>query len=356
MALRKNYIDNVRWIFVLLLFPYHTFRVYDTFDESFYIKGENIQAVSNFIIAAGPWLMPFLFLLSGISSIYALKKRTAKEYIKERMSKLLIPFLFGVLLLVPIQTYFAEVFHNGYTGNYFEQYVLFFTKPTDLSGYRGGFTPAHLWFILYLFIISIAALPVMYFYKKSVKKLPVDTIPLPVLLLFFIIPGFTQVLLDISGKSIGEYLAWFLIGYFFISSDAIQEKLQKYRFLLLGFTVPCMIVYTLYWETILSYNQILFEFIYFIYAWFAILTIIGLGKQYLNFTNSTTAYLSRSSFSIYVFHQQWIVITAYFSILWIYNIPLQMIIIVFTSVIFTFLTYEIFRRFSMTRFMFAIKK
>jgi len=35
------------------------------------------------------------------------------------------------------------VFHNGYTGNCFEQYILFFTKLTDLSGYNGGFTPAH---------------------------------------------------------------------------------------------------------------------------------------------------------------------------------------------------------------------
>jgi hypothetical protein len=270
--------------------------------------------------------------------------------------KLLIPFLFGVLLLVPIQTYFAEVFHNGYTGNFFQQYILFFTKSTDLSGYHGGFTPAHLWFILYLFVISIVALPVMYFYMKSVKKLPVDKIPLPVLLLFFIIPGFSQVILDIAGKSIGEYLTWFLFGYFFVSSDVIQEKLQKYRFLLLGFTVPCMIVFTVYGEALQGYNHILFELLYFIYAWLAILTILGLGKQYLDFTNRTTAYLSQSSFSIYVFHQQWIVITAYFSVMWIHNIPLQMISIICTSIIFTFLTYEIFRRFSVTRFMFSIKK
>ena len=94
-----------------------------------------------------------------MSSAYAPDKRTNCEYVKERIFKLLIPFVVGTLVVVPAQTYFAERFHNGYTGGYLHQYVLFFTGPTDLTGYRGGFTPAHLWFLLYLFIISVAALP-----------------------------------------------------------------------------------------------------------------------------------------------------------------------------------------------------
>ena len=36
-----------------------------------------------------------------------------------------------------------------------------FTHLTDLSGYDGAFTPGHLWFILFLFLISLAALPVL---------------------------------------------------------------------------------------------------------------------------------------------------------------------------------------------------
>jgi hypothetical protein len=307
-------------------------------------------------MAVWPWFMPLLFLLAGVSSAYALKKRTAMEYLKERVFKLLIPLVFGVLLLVPVQTYFAEVFHNGYTGNYFEQYILFFTKPTDLSGYSGGFTPAHLWFILYLFVISIVALPVMYSTQKSKEKLSLDKIPLPALLLFFIIPGVSQIILDIDGKSFGEYMAWFLIGYFLISDDAVQEKLQKYRFLLLGLDVPFMVIAPFAGKAIENYNQILYEFVYFIYAWVMILAVLGLGKQYLNFTNGVTAYLSKSSFGVYVIHQQWIVITAYFVLMWIENIPLQMISIILASVVFTFLTNEVLKRFPVTRFVFGFKK
>ena len=357
--MRKHYIDNLRWLCILLLFFYHTFMLYNTFGESFYIKGADIQGVTYFIMAVWPWFMPLLFLLAGVSSAYALKKRTAKEYLKERTFKLLIPLLFGVVFLVPIQTYFAEVFHNGYSGNYFEQYILFFTKPTDLSGYHGGFTPAHLWFILYLFIISVVALPIMRMDQKSEKKLPVHKISLPILLVLFVIPVFTQIILDISGKSVGEYLTYFLFGYFLISSDAIQNKLQKYRFLLLGLALLSMLV--LFYGFIRegatqNNNEILYEFTYAFYAWVTILAILGLGKTYLQFTNPATAYLSKASFGIYIIHQQWIVISAYFILMWIQSVPLQMVCIILASTVFTFLTYELFRRFSVTRFMFGLKK
>ena len=354
--MRKYFIDNIRWLCVLFLFPYHTFMVFNSFGESFYVKGANVEITTIFIIAAYPWLMPLLFLVAGISSAYALQKRTSTEYIKERVFKLLIPFVFGVLLLVPVQTYFAEIFHNGYAGNYFEQYILFFTKITDLTGYNGGLTPAHLWFILYLFIISLIALPIMHFYQKSAKKLPVHKITLPVLLPLFLIPGFSQMILDIGGKSLGEYFAWFLLGYFLVSCETLQEKLQKYRFLLLGLSIPCAIIHTFYGEAINDYNFIIYEVLYSFYAWVTILAILGISRKYFNFTNRATAYLSKSSFGIYVLHQQWIVITAYFALKLTDNIQLQMVLITTASTVLTFLNYELFKRIIVTRFAFGLKK
>jgi len=352
--MRKYFIDNLRWICVLLLIPYHTLMVFNTF-ESFYIKGDEIEAATRILSAIWPWFMPLLFLLAGASSAYSLEKRTVKEYIRERVFKLLIPLLFGVLLLVPVQTYFAEKFHNSYSGSYFGQYILFFTKPTDLTGYQGGFTPAHLWFIMYLFIISLIALPVQYLYQKSGKKFQAEKIPFPLLILFLFIPGFSQVILDISGKSVGEYLAYYLFGYFLISSGALQEKLEKYRFLLLGLSLPCMI-FSHTAEAIGNFNLIIYEILYNFYAWGTILAIIGFGKRHLNFENRVTSYFSKSSFSVYVYHQEWIVICAYFTLKLVQNIPLQMISISITTFIFTFLTYEVFKRFPVTRFMFGIKK
>jgi len=330
--------------------------VYNTFGESFYIKGTDIQSTTNFIMATWPWFMPLLFLIAGVSSAYALNTKTVKNYIKERIFRLLIPLCFGLLLLVPVQTYFAERFHNNYNGSYFGQYILFFTKPTDLSGYHGGFTPGHLWFILYLFIISLIALPIIYILKRSTEKLLLQKILEPVLLLLFIIPVFSQIILDINGKSLGEYLTYFLFGYYLISFEEIQEKLQKYRFLHLSLVILCLITYIFAETVIENSNVFIYELLYSFYAWTTILAILGFGKKYLNFTNSLTAYMSKSSFPVYFFHQQWIIITAYFSLMWIQNIPLQIIAILLSSIIFTFLTYEVFKRFSITRFFFGMKK
>jgi uncharacterized membrane protein len=130
--MRKWYIDNLRFLAVLLLFPYHTFMIYNTF-ESFYIHGVQIAVLSDVIMAVWPWIMPLLFAIAGMSSAYALKKRTGREYAAERVHKLLLPLLFGMLLVVPIQTYLAELFHTG-SGNYLH----YFTEVKDYPAMRAG--------------------------------------------------------------------------------------------------------------------------------------------------------------------------------------------------------------------------
>jgi hypothetical protein len=65
---RKYFIDNLRWITVLLLFPFHTFIIYNTFGEENYIKGIGNIYLTNINASFWPWFMPLLFVLAGISS------------------------------------------------------------------------------------------------------------------------------------------------------------------------------------------------------------------------------------------------------------------------------------------------
>jgi len=354
--MRRYFIDNLRWLAVLFLFPYHCCMVYNDFGESFYVKGAEAALAGRFIVAFWPWFMPLLFTIAGISAAYALAAKGTRAYAKERVMRLLIPLLFGLLLLVPMQTYIAEVFHNGYTGGYLRQYILFFTKPTDLSGYQGGFTPAHLWFLLYLFLISMITLPLLHWYSRSKKRLPLDKLPLVALLALFIVPVFTQMILDISGKSVGEYLTYFLFGYFILSDEHVQDKLLRFRFLLLGLALSGMIVCVLWHSAIEAYSTVLYELLYAFYAWVTILAILRLGKRYLDFSNAGTAYLSKAFFPLYIFHQQWLVLAAYFALQWFSAIPLQMAFILLASAALSFLNYELFRRIPLTRFMFGIKR
>ena len=352
---RKTYIDNLRWICVLLLFPYHIFMIYNSFGENFYIKGADIKATTTFIFSTWPWFMPLLFAVAGISTAYALKKRTISQYVRERMFKLLIPLAAGLLLVIPAQTYFAERFHNGYTGGYFAQYILFLTKPTDLTGYAGGFTPGQLWFILYLFVISLAAVPVFLLYGKLKRKPDFGRMPLTLTLCLFILPILGSFVLDIGGKSLGEYFVWFLLGYFLLSDEGVQKKLEKHRFPLLCVFLVCLAAMILQWYGVLSAPWPVGDIFSRFYGWTAILTALGLGKKHLNFSNPFAEYMSRSSFAVYVLHQTWIIVPAYY-VFGLTDQPLvQIPLILLCGVLATFATYEICRRFKVTRFLFAIK-
>ena len=155
--------------------------MYYNWGESLYVFSKPVRVFSYFVSINWTWFMPLMFVIAGISASFALKKRSANEYIKERVSKLLIPLFFGIIFLIPIQTYFVEKYHNNYRGGYFKQYIMFFTKKTDLTGYFGGFTPGQLWFILYLFIISLLALPIMIKYNKSSKKIDGNKLSFPII-------------------------------------------------------------------------------------------------------------------------------------------------------------------------------
>lgn len=262
-------------------------------------------------------------------------------------------------MVVPAQTYFAERFHNNYTDGYFYQYILFFTGPTDLTGYRGGFTPAHLWFILYLFVISIAALPIMLSYKNSKWKLAPEKIPLWLLPIFCIIPILMSPILDFGGLSVGKYFACFMLGYLILSNDDIIQKLDRHRYSLLSISVALMSIHIGAWllhlHNAFELTQIIVNILSELYGWLAILTILGLGNHYLNFRNKMTNYLSASSFPVYIFHQTWIITIAYYVLIVIENVSLQMVLILSISFLFTYASYELFKRIPGISFLFGIK-
>jgi hypothetical protein len=81
---RRYDIDWLRVLAVLLLFPFHTARIFDTW-LPFYVKNAAASdALTYFIFYLNPWHMPLLFLLAGASTWFALGFRSAGQYTKER--------------------------------------------------------------------------------------------------------------------------------------------------------------------------------------------------------------------------------------------------------------------------------
>ena len=337
---RKHYLDNLRAITILLSFPFHIFMIYNNWGESFYIHGEALLIPSIFNRITSFWRMPLLFAIAGISSRYALKRRSAGEYARERVSRLFLPLIFGMLLIVPVQPYIAELFFNGH-GSYLD----FFTKFTDLSGYNGGFAIGHLWFLLYLFVIAMVSLPFMIWYKDRGQGTPGGKTPLIFIILMGLLPCIVVRWVEIGGKSLSADMMYFLLGYIFLTNDDFLNKLEKYRFLLLGLFLLAAAVSA-------YFGGEFYEWV----SWLGIVTIMGMARRYLDFKGKVTGYLVKSSFGVYLFHQSWIVVAAFF-VFKITGAPVVQIPLIFLFAAgLTYLSYEICRRTPALRWMFGLKR
>lgn len=303
--MRKYYIDNLRWLTLLLLVPYHTAMAWNVWNEPNYILFEGNNLISSLVVFFGPFFMTLLFVLAGISTKYALQKRTTKEYIIERSKKLLIPLGFGTIVLMPIMSYIGDVFNCSYNGNFFKHYAIFFTKFTDLTGADGGFSLGQFWFLLYLFVISVLSVAIINLLKPLTQKLK---LPFWIVLLLGLPLPLLSELLSISGKSLAEFTYLFLLGYFVFANEEVINKTEKYclPLLCIGLASAVLNVYLFIWAD-KDYN-LLNSIAKFVAEWFMILSLIGIAKKHLNSDGKVSVYMNSRSFLFYIYHFIWVVL------------------------------------------------
>ena len=300
---RKHYIDNLRWVTLMILIPYHAAMAWNAWGEPNYVYFGSSRAISSVVVFFSPFFMPLLFLLAGVGTRYALQKRTVKEYLAERARKLLIPMLFGTLALMPVMTWLADRYNCGYGGGFFSHYAVFFTRFTDLTGADGGFSFGQFWFLLYLFVISAAGAAVLPLLEKAVKPRGVPLwaaaalgLPLPLL----------HELLSVGGKSLAEFFYLFLLGYFVFAEDETVARIERAAWPLFaaGAAASILDTYLFLWRggefealnTVCKYAA----------EWLMILALVGLSKRYLDFTGDIPRRMKSRAFLLYIYHFVWV--------------------------------------------------
>lgn len=351
---RIPYIDNIRILCVLILIPFHSAYIFNNLGEKFYINGTPSELLNAIDICIYPWWMTGLFVLAGMSTMYALRKRNISEYVLERVNRLLIPFIMALFIVVPPQCYFADKFHNEYTGNFFEHYKVFFSV-SDFSGYDGKFTPGNAWFILYLFIFSIIFSPLFSWYKKRENKLQCDRIPLIILIVLGLFVPVSEEILNIGGKSLFQFAYCFLLGFFVFSDENVQIKLEKHSLFLGVMWIIAMILRQVAHSNEILWHGPLSYIAWYLVTCFGILGMLGVGRKYLNREFFFTKYMKRAEFAIFLIHQTIVVTIAYYIVQAISNPILAFGIITVGSFILTFAIYEILKRNKVTRYLFSIK-
>lgn len=310
--MRKHWIDNLRWVTVLLVLLYHVVYFYNNkgvFGGVGGFGGSQPQDVVMYILY--PWFMPLLFLLAGISARYALIRRPAKEWFSLRTRKLLVPATIGLLVFQWMTGYFNT--HLGGTD-------ALAGTPGPVKYFIWAFSgTGPLWFIVDLWLFSLLLLLLHKadfserFHQWCGKVFSDKAALVWILLLGMLLwlGEFTQIMEPRLQSLDGLYnlhkplfyVIPFLLGYYVFSHDTVQALLGKAWVALMCCAVASgvVLIVTTFGENPTS-PQYLTSPLNNIYGWLMCLAMMGWFEARFDRTGRFAGYMTRSSFGIYVVH------------------------------------------------------
>lgn len=309
-----------------------------------------------------------LFFISGIASSLALGKRTKIEYFKERSIRILLPFISGVFLLVPIQIYIEK--RDEYSS-------LWKLYPDFINGIypEGNFSLHHLWFLLYLYLIALILIPFIDIFRSGRfmsikdrfvsicnKKYGLNLILIPLLITELILRQYypekgAHMLID-DWAYFFYYLFYFFMGYIVFSNQVIVQKVVNNRVAYLTKTLVLLTLlfinkYFLFEENI---SIIIKSSIEIVFTWTCIMMLFGYAKKYMNKDHKYRKKLNEGIYPFYLLQQPAIVIVGYFVLEWQISLVLKITFLVIISLVFILSLYSIFIiRFKVLRIMFGLK-
>ncbi len=297
--MRKPYIDNLRWVTVVLVVIYHVFYMYNAegiLGTLGKITDLEVQYYDVYQYIVYPWFMALLFIVSGISARYYLERHTGKEFIKSRTVKLLVPSTIGLFVFQFIQGYintsFSEMGSIEAPG--FVKYIIY-----CLSGI------GVLWYIQMLWLFSLAIVLIKKIDKDRFWNICRKT-PLWVLILIAVLFwGAGQILNTpvIVCYRFGLYFLAYLIGYFVFSHDEVIEVTKRFFPLFAVIAVGlgaafCIVYFGQNYADDPVYRSPLFL----LYSWFGCVAMVGGFAKYIDFTNNFTKWMGSHSWGLYIFH------------------------------------------------------
>ncbi len=325
---RQYYIDWIRIGLILSVFLYHVGMVFNGWP--WHIKNEvQLESLNPVMGMLHSWRMPLLFLVSGAGTRFAVKFRSKRKYFAERSKRLLLPVIFGIFVLVPVQVYIEKI--SSYSSLWeFYSHIFEGVYP------EGNFSWHHLWFIVYLYFISIVFIPFISFFRSGFYFKVVDP-KFEVLsgwqgglALFFVPMLLSQVLLRpyFPEETHAFYNDWafmtlffiyFLLGFGIFGNSKIVANLRRQRKIWLGGAI--IMVSAWFVLSDFSYSstvQTARDVIAIIMSWFINLAVLGYGKKYLNKDHILRKPLNKAIYPFYLIHQPVIVVVGY----WVIAIPM----------------------------------
>lgn len=328
------------WLRVLvfgLLILYHTGMLYAEGWDWHYKSTYTSELLTNFMLWSNQWRMSLLFLISGAAVSFLLATQPWGRFIRKRIPLLLLPLLFGMLVIVVPQVY-VEAHSKGLINspNYWHFWYIYLDQtsaefaPHKTLG-KMHLTWNHLWFLPYILAYTIilwVAYPLInspkcaFFWQWLNKAISIRLVIFVPIALFY-------------------GIGWWLYDKYPTTHNFVQDWFNHARSFLcfvLGFALVRMphiwnqfasLRWNLLIAALLTYAYALFAFnggslgdsaiadeinglIWSANGWLWILAIIAWAQYWFRFSNPLLTYLNSGVYCFYILHQTLIIAIAYF--------------------------------------------
>ncbi|MFK8030672.1 MAG: acyltransferase family protein [Gammaproteobacteria bacterium] len=368
---RRYDLDWLRVIAFSLLIFYHIGMFYVTW--GWHIKSQYMSSAAHpLMLTVNPWRLALLFFISGVVVRFATDRVQQRgRFALSRLSKLGLPVLGGVFLVVMPQAYFqllqAGLIDPGIVNFY----------PAYLAGGPGFpiITPTwnHLWYVVYLLVyilLVLASLPwfqnlaggrvARFFDWLSASRLRLlFVVPLPFILFGFTLSAWyptTHALIDDWGNHSHRFTI-FMMGYFVAKHDGFWHGIDR----LLPFSAVACVGLWVVWifepepNVILPIATQLNDIVEIVYAWASIALLLGLAQRYLRFDKPVLRYLTGAVFCYYILHQTIIIAVGHWLTPLSLGVRTEFLLVLTATVAGCVAGYEILKRIPYVRRVFGIQ-
>lgn len=357
---RRNDLDWLRIIAFGLLILYHVGLFYMA--SPWHANSvHGTDAIEPLLHLTTPWRIPLLFVISGVATRFMMDKMSTGQFILSRSIRLLIPLVFGVLVIVAPQIYIELIQKEHYSGSIADFYGRYLTN----TGHWPMQTPAlnHLWFVQDLFILTLLVLLTGRFVKQLPARWmsPFVSAPFVVVVpwaLLTIHSIYVAPFLEHAGQPFPVWLpglsasfAFFLFGYGVAKHEAFFAQCERLRWFTLAVAVASYLLSQGLGEAHARIAVLLTQ----LQAWTAILTAFGFARRHLRRDGPVRRYLTDAIFPYYIIHQTTLVVAGYYLTEMHIPVWVEAPALIATIVASCIVGYEIIRRVWFLRPLFGLK-
>jgi len=372
---RRYDLDWLRILVFALLILFHTGMFYVE-NWGWHAKSTyQSQFLENIMLIVEPWRMPVLWLISGIAIRFIMAKVSIFRFITMRSFRLLLPLLFGILVVVPPQLYVEMSYNGDLNMNYWQFLSEFFSSDSEVfDNHQSGIWPHidvnHLWFIRSLWqysLVLLCLIPLLnsqwvirattwLFNRHGVLAVSLATLPL------FII----QINWDMDSARYPLGFTLMLYGYLIGWNNLFWQRISLNIKPLLITSAICycafIVFYNLVWLDVIhgippenEAIRMLGMFNYSLMRVLGVLTVFAVAHKFLNVRSAKLNYFNDAVYPFYILHQTLILVIGFnLSKLQLGAIAEPILLIILT-ILTCFMGYELIRRTEILRPFFGLK-